>query len=543
MSVCLGGILSIICLLLAATEVTADPLHTLYHTSFEGTATTAFSQRQEGEVLLTATGTANISTSFAHGGSQCLHLLGDEHNSVVFHLPENLQNVRGLSFYAERWTARDPFSLAVDVQQQGKWREIAALDQVVQGGRRFLTHVQLPIEGTSPTTAIRLRTRAAPQSGVLLDDFALHRESPDSPTLVPTRSVPSEPLPLLDRQTLFAAGMGGVHTYRIPAIITAANGDLIAACDARRENAADLIKQRTIDIVFRRSSDNGQTWSQIEVLDSIADGGCSDPSFLLDWVTKEIFCFYNYMASDLSNRRYRFLVQKSLDHGKSWGPPKDVTDQIRSPALTDEFVFVTSGRGIQLRNGVLMHNFVHVGKGATVFCSEDHGVTWKAVGRVSPADESKLVELPDERLMMNSRHLPGARQVHRSPDGGKTWESVANLSLPDPQCNAAILQYTAQHDGFGKDRLLFCNAASNVRRENLAVRISYDHGHRWSDGRVIDPGPAAYSEMTVLLDGTIGVLYEPGYQEIRFARFTLESLTGGEDRLPKPYTPPPVSAR
>ncbi|MCY2984220.1 MAG: sialidase family protein [Planctomycetota bacterium] len=94
--------------------------------------------------------------------------------------------------------------------------------------------------------------------------------------------IQSDPMELSDRQSLFVSGKDGVHTYRIPAIITAKNGDLIAACDARRKSAADLKLQRTIDIVFRRSVDNGKTWSPIEILDPVEDGGCSDPSFLLD---------------------------------------------------------------------------------------------------------------------------------------------------------------------------------------------------------------------------------------------------------------------
>jgi hypothetical protein len=54
----------------------------------------------------------------------------------------------------------------------------------------------------------------------------------------------------------------------------------------------------------------------------------------------------------------------------------------------------------------------------------------------------------------------------------------------------------------------------------------------------MDAGPSAYSSLTVCRDGTIGVLYEPGHKEVRFARFTLEDLTDGEDRLSKPYQLP-----
>ncbi|MEZ6055433.1 MAG: sialidase family protein [Planctomycetaceae bacterium] len=519
-----------------ASSLSADNVNIpLYATSFEE------ENFLEQSTTWKSTGTTTVTADFAHTGERSLHLLGDADNSVTFSLAGKQQHAKGLSFVAERWTARAPFEFRVDVQQQGAWRELAKLDRVVRVGKRFLTKIHLVVDGNVPTTAIRFRVVAAPKSGLLIDDFQLYRNPPADPTPIPVEVFPEIPLPLLASETLFKSGTDGVHTYRIPAIITASNGDLIAACDARRKSSADLVHQRTIDIVYRRSTDNGATWSPITVMDPVENGGCSDPSLLLDAVTQDVFCFYNFLPLDPTNREYRFLVQKSSDHGKSWGPPRDITDQVRAPELQHAFIFVTSGRGIQTRSGTLIHNFVHVGHGATLIISNDHGATWKGGGMVTPADESKVVELADGTLMVNSRTTPGSRQVHRSGDQGRTWKSVADVTLPDPQCNACILQYTAKRDGFDKDRLIFCNAASNSGRKNLAVRMSYDGGHHWTEGRVIDPGPAAYSEITPLKDGSFGVLYEPGYGEIRFVRFTLEQLTDGKDTLNQPYIPPTVN--
>ena len=365
----------------------------------------------------------------------------------------------------------------------------------------------------------------------------LAEQPPASPPST-TNQLPKEPLELSDTMPLFVSGTEGTHTYRIPAIITAKNGDLIAACDARRKSAADLKPQRSIDIVFRRSIDNGITWTPIELLEHVEDGGCSDPSLVLDSSNGNIFCFYNYMVRDIANQEFRFYVQKSSDHGKTWEKPIDFTDQVAGPELKSSFKFVTSGRGIQTRDGVLLHNYVRVGKGVTLFASLDHGNTWKSFCKVSPGDESKVVQLHDGSLMVNSRLVPGKRFVHRSSDNGLTWKGSDEWHLPDPQCNACILQYTSQRDGYSKDRLIFCNAASIKGRKNLAARISYDGGESWSEGRVIDPGDSAYSEITVLRDGSFGVLYEPGHSEIRFVRFTLEALTGGADKLQETYRLP-----
>jgi sialidase-1 len=60
------------------------------------------------------------------------------------------------------------------------------------------------------------------------------------------------------------------------------------------------------------------------------------------------------------------------------------------------------------------------------------------------------------------------------------------------------------------------------------VRASVDGGLVWTNGRVIEPGPSGYSCMTVLGDGSVGVLYETGrsteLETLTFARFTLDWL-------------------
>lgn len=503
----------------------------LYSTSFEDVPSGNFQTLNAGPVRVKSEGTSAISTEFARMGKQCLHMLGDKDNSVTFILPAELQNLRGLSFYAERWTSKAPFSFSVDALRNNEWNEVAKLDRVIEVGKGFRSHIQLAIDGQSKTTAIRFRVSAAANAGLLLDDLVISKDAPENPTVIPSEIMPSEPLRLTNEAALFVSGTHDTHTFRIPAIITAKNGDLIAACDARRVSAADLKPQRTIDIVFRRSVDHGQTWSPLELLDPIEDGGCSDPSLVLDRTTGELFCFYNFMSRDMSSSEFRFMVQKSSDHGKTWGKPTDFTDQVAGPELKNSFKFITSGRGIQTRDGMLLHNFVRVGEGVTLFSSVDHGKSWKTFSEASPGDESKVVQLHDDSLMVNSRIAPGRRFIHRSVDNGQNWTSAADWNLPDPQCNACILQYTSKRDGYSKDRLIFCNAASIDGRKNLAVRISYDGGRNWSAGKVVDSGASAYSEITVLQDGSLGLLYERGNAEIRFVRFTLQALTGDKDKL------------
>jgi sialidase-1 len=66
----------------------------------------------------------------------------------------------------------------------------------------------------------------------------------------------------------------------------------------------------------------------------------------------------------------------------------------------------------------------------------------------------------------------------------------------------------------------------------MTIRLSYDEGQTWPVAKVLYDGSAAYSDLAVLPDGTIGCLYErDDYGKITFARFTLAWLTDGKDRL------------
>lgn len=350
------------------------------------------------------------------------------------------------------------------------------------------------------------------------------------------------------RKVLFAPGDAGSKFYRIPAIVTAMNGDLIAVIDARRTSTADMQHKRDIDIAIRRSSDNGDTWSKVEFVTAFPDGQVgSDPALIVDKTTGEIFCLYNYLNHDLEINKtrpsktavnYRHYVQSSKDHGKTWSKPKDIRDDIMPKHVKErDFVFITSGRGVQTRSGALIHTICHVGKGGYLFGSNDHGKTWQALKtqKFSPANENKFMELSDGTWMINARHNGrGSRYIHRSSNKGKNWTSKKDLNLPDPGCNAEGIVYTTKRDGYSKNRLLFVNSHSTKGRKNLVLSLSYDDGKTWTHKKCLEKGAAGYSTITICENGDIGVFFENG-KKMTFIRVTLKDLTDGKDKLSKPF--------
>jgi len=158
--------------------------------------------------------------------------------------------------------------------------------------------------------------------------------------------------------------------------------------------------------------------------------------------------------------------------------------------------------------------------------SDDRGRTWKTGPVIADGgDESKAVELSDGTVVQNMRSR-GNRLVAWSSDGGATFgAAAAEGALVDPGCNAGLARYRRG----GRDVLSFTNAASK-KRENLSIRWRGDGGRRWSRAKTIHAGPAAYSTVIPLRDGSVGVLDERGErlstERITFARLRAEWVFG-----------------
>jgi len=321
----------------------------------------------------------------------------------------------------------------------------------------------------------------------------------------------------VEQVDLLHQGDGGVHTYRIPALVETKKGTLIAVADARFENPRDLPGR--IALVVRRSFDRGRTWSPQRTIRQVAEGGAGDASLLLDRDTGRVWCFFAYGPPGIGwptakpgertgANTLQIHAMWSGDDGATWSEPVDLTPQIKDPVWVA--MFATSGTAIQTSTGRFLVPLVVRGPDGVVSSrntySDDHGKTWKAGAAIGPGtDESHNVELAGGVIVQNMRNGP-RRAIAVSRDGGVTFGPVMHDdALIDPSCNAGIVRYKRK----GRDLLVFTNAAS-AKRENLTVKTSADGGQTWRTLRTLHAGPAAYSTVIVLRDGTLGVLYECG---------------------------------
>lgn len=354
----------------------------------------------------------------------------------------------------------------------------------------------------------------------------------DNPTTL-TMNAPDE----LRKADVFVSGADGYHTFRIPALMTTQQGSLLAFCEGRKNGRGD---HGDLDLVMKRSDDLGETWSDLQLV--YEEGGdenitIGNPCPVQDQSTGTI-----WLPFCRDNREV--LMTYSKDDGRTWAKPFDITKDTKAEGWG--WYATGPGVGIQMTRGRYKgrmvipcdHREMRDGKWiklSHVFYSDDHGETWKLGGSVADhTDECQVVELHDGRLMINMRNywkadggqdeLGGKRAVAISDDGGESWQPHSfDSTLIEPICQASFIKHS--NDTFRRPPLLFSNPASTNRRQAMTVRVSTDDGQTWPVARVIEPGPAAYSCLTVLPDRSIGCLYEVGRSDkIVMARFTLPWL-------------------
>src|SRR4051794_21318995 len=130
--------------------------------------------------------------------------------------------------------------------------------------------------------------------------------------------------------TVFKSGQGGYHTYRIPVIVRAKNGDLLSMAEGRKNSAAD---HGDIDIVLKRSTDDGKTWGplqlvQDEEIDPKAKVWIGNPTPVVDQ-TDPKHPGRIWLAFTRSNAK--MFVTSSDDNGKTWSKRRDISEETVKP--------------------------------------------------------------------------------------------------------------------------------------------------------------------------------------------------------------------
>lgn len=353
----------------------------------------------------------------------------------------------------------------------------------------------------------------------------------------------------LRQQDIFVRGQDGYHTYRIPALIVTKKKTLLAFCEGRKNGRGD---SGDIDLLLKRSTDGGRTWSKAQMIWDDGANTCGNPCPVVDEKTGAIWLLLTHNLGEDHESEIKLRTAKgtrtvwisqSIDDGKKWSPPREITSSAKKPEWN--WYATGPGVGIQIQHGerkgrlVIPCDYTSVDSptgsnlfGSHIIFSDDHGKSWAIGGTVEPKmNECQVVEMADDKggLLLSMRNHPkGTNRAQAfSHDGGAMWsEPEHSEELPDPTCQASILRYNFPKKK-ERGRILFSNPASS-RRQNMTVRLSYDDGKTWPVVKVLHEKDAAYSCLAKLPNKEIGCLYERGetnaYEKITFARFPLAWL-------------------
>ncbi|MEU9110548.1 sialidase family protein [Streptomyces sp. NPDC048483] len=369
-----------------------------------------------------------------------------------------------------------------------------------------------------------------------------------------------------DSSVPYRSGTEGYTSFRIPAVVRARSGAVLAFAEGRVASAADW---GDIDVVLKRSLDGGRTWGPLQVLARNGTGTAGNPAPVV-LAGGRVLLLQVHNAADATEDRIRrgqvppadgrrVRLQHSDDDGVTWSPPREITDQAKRP----EWRWYATGPGhaLRLRHGPYAgrlvvpanHSAPPAGPGDTgtearyngghALLSDDDGATMgvpprersRAWGRIGYTDgdthptvapnETTAAELPDGTLYLNTRTETAAawhRADARSADGGARLVAPfrPQAGLAGPVCQGSLL-YLAD-----RDELLFSGPALPAARALLTLRTSRDRGLTWRTLPAVSGLPAAYSDLVRLDPASVGLLYETGdysaYSTITFRRIPVE---------------------
>jgi sialidase-1 len=339
--------------------------------------------------------------------------------------------------------------------------------------------------------------------------------------------------PALTHTDVFTSGQDGYAMYRIPAIETAPDGSLLAFAEARKYNGGDPgMDNNEIDLVLKRSTDGGRTWSAMRVIEHAGERwSAANPATAVDRRARRVWVLYLRCKPGRDTDTSRpgtddtlTLARHSEDNGVTWSEPMDISTVARDmndPKWTCSVI--GPGGGIQTRKGRLLFASWKA-KPYVPFCvySDDRGRTWRRGEPVPGAgggNECQVVELADGSILMDIRQNGGShRWLATSTDGGQTWSAPRPGEVVTPVA-CAIERFTRN-----RNRIVW-TGPKGPDRKTLVARVSYDEGLTFTNERLISDELAAYSDLALLKDKSIGVLWErSNYRFITFTRLTREFL-------------------
>lgn len=373
----------------------------------------------------TSAGFALVDDKHATTGKHCLQLAGGKQTTVELKLADEIDPRGNLTFRAERWTVRKPFSFRIEKQSKGKWSEIFNGDAAIRVGRPFLSTVDIPLKDAD-ITHLRFTVVSPPATGILIDDLKI---APPQPQRIVAAEVVPCTLPALvgaDWAPLAKVKIETVGRLE-PIALTELTGRL-----SEGTNMADI---KSIRVFIGNANGNFST--------ALPFGDFIEPTANLAFTGKQPLkegANYLWLACKLSD-------DANIDHF--------VGATIGSLTFSDKRTIKFQAAPSVQRLGVSVRN-----KG------DDNIHTFRIPG-LATTNKGTLIAVYDVRRRSGG-DLPGDIDVgmSRSTDGGRTWQPMKIIMDmgDDPEF---------RYEGIG-DPAVLVDAATG----SIWVAATWSHGNR-----------------------------------------------------------------
>jgi sialidase-1 len=201
-----------------------------------------------------------VDAAHARTGKHCLQLTGGAKTAVTLAIADGVETAGDLTFRAERWTKREPFSFRIEKNSGDGWKEIFNGDKAVVVGREFLSRVKVPLRDGS-IRQLRFTCTSPPNTGILIDDIRLSKLFPMRVVSVKARHLQSPILlrrevnPVIDVQVEVEGSLNPLTLTRLTALqLGGANVVSTLAVDAWATGTDSTLPSQNIESMRKRAS-------------------------------------------------------------------------------------------------------------------------------------------------------------------------------------------------------------------------------------------------------------------------------------------------
>lgn len=303
-----------------------------------------------------------------------------------------------------------------------------------------------------------------------------------------------------NRTALFYSGYEDSANYRIPAMVTAQDGTIVAAIDQRKTTSADY---GDIDLMVRRSTDGGETWGDPIMLTNLPSGG-SQHSFIIDselLVAGDgtIYCLVDMFPESLALMDYN-----SLKAGSGYKEVDGKKYMILYDADSNEYTLRDNGVVYTPEGEVSDYKVTDFGTGTLVKTVDGEEQAAGSIFLYSGANAGELSVLKTSYLWLL-----------KSTDNGLTWSDPVDITGM-VKADWMIFCGTGPGRGTtttidGKERLIFSiyhtNNVGGLSTQASATIYSDDGGVTWTRGQAaveaLGQDPSTASSLTQLTENQV----------------------------------------